>query len=189
MDTRGQILAAALRLFAEQGYDAVGVQAIVDTVAVTKPTLYHYFGSKRGLFEILVREQAFPLVEAVREAAHYEGDLTRSIQKLVRAYFGYAGNHPLYYRMMLSMWFAPPSSEYFPVVQEVLVEQHRLIEAMFREAVVNHGNMQGRHLQYAVSLKGMIDTYIGMSLRGLVRLNDDAFEHRIIHQFMYGIFS
>ena len=53
MDNRSAILSNALRLFAARGYDAVGIQEIVDEAGITKPTLYHYFGSKQGLLESL----------------------------------------------------------------------------------------------------------------------------------------
>ena len=53
MDNREAILSEALHLFYVRGYDAVGVQEIVDAAGVTKPTLYYYFGSKKGLLETL----------------------------------------------------------------------------------------------------------------------------------------
>ena len=45
---RENILIVALTLFAGRGYDAVGVAEICETDAITKPTLYHYFGEGRG---------------------------------------------------------------------------------------------------------------------------------------------
>ncbi|REE94984.1 TetR/AcrR family transcriptional regulator [Thermomonospora umbrina] len=48
-----RILAAAVRLFAEKGFDGTSVQEIVDRAEVTKGGLYHYFGSKQDvLYEI-----------------------------------------------------------------------------------------------------------------------------------------
>ncbi len=48
-----RILAAAVRLFAEQGFDGTSVQEIVERAEVTKGALYHYFDSKNDLlFEI-----------------------------------------------------------------------------------------------------------------------------------------
>ncbi|TYB42732.1 TetR/AcrR family transcriptional regulator [Actinomadura chibensis] len=44
-----RILAAALRLFAERGFDGTSVQGIVDEAEVTKGALYHYFDSKHDL--------------------------------------------------------------------------------------------------------------------------------------------
>ncbi len=189
MDTRAKILNTALRLFANHGYDAVGVQTIVEATELTKPTLYHHFGSKRGLFETLVREQSAPLLETVRQAALYQGDITQSIHQVVRVYFAYAQEHASFYRMMLSMWFAPAGSEYFAPIHDVLEQQHQAFEEMFRQAARDHGNMAGRHTQYAISLKGLIDTYIGMALQGYTSFRDDALEDRVRHQFMHGIFS
>ncbi|MCB5701286.1 TetR/AcrR family transcriptional regulator, partial [Bacteroides fragilis] len=51
MDNRQLIMNSALTLFYESGYDAVGVQQIVDSAGVSKPTMYYYFGSKQGLLE------------------------------------------------------------------------------------------------------------------------------------------
>ncbi|MBA8927076.1 AcrR family transcriptional regulator [Kutzneria viridogrisea] len=48
-----RILRAAVRLFAEKGFDATTVQEIVDAAEVTKGALYHYFDAKDDLlFEI-----------------------------------------------------------------------------------------------------------------------------------------
>lgn len=71
MDNRQAILDSALTLFYEKGYDAVGVQQIVDAAGVTKPTLYYYFGSKQGLLSCLLEEQFSRLetqMEKVKDA-------------------------------------------------------------------------------------------------------------------------
>ncbi|MBV9843785.1 MAG: TetR family transcriptional regulator [Kutzneria sp.] len=47
--TERRILRAAVRLFAEQGFDATTVQQIVDAAEVTKGALYHYFDAKDDL--------------------------------------------------------------------------------------------------------------------------------------------
>jgi AcrR family transcriptional regulator len=44
--TRARILAAAVDLFAEQGYDSTTVQQVVDRAGTTKGGLYHHFSSK-----------------------------------------------------------------------------------------------------------------------------------------------
>ena len=189
MDTRERMLDVALQLFATYGYDAVGVQTIVEAAEVTKPTLYHHFGNKRGLFDTLVQERSSGLMKDVQEATVYAHDIRNSIRKVVETYFDFAMKHPVFYRLLLSAWFAPPSSEYFPVIQSLMYQQYQLMEHMFLQAADDHGNMKGRQQQYAVSLKGMIDTYIGMSLQGHVQLTDEHLVYRITHQFMHGIFS
>ena len=49
MDKKELIMSNALKLFANEGYEGCGIMKIVTVSEVTKPTLYHYFGSKEGL--------------------------------------------------------------------------------------------------------------------------------------------
>ena len=44
-----RIIASAVELFAEQGFDATTVQQVVDRAQVTKGALYHYFDAKDDL--------------------------------------------------------------------------------------------------------------------------------------------
>ena len=65
MDNRTNLLDCALNLFAARGYDAVGVQEIVEAAGVTKPTLYHYFVNKRGLLDVLLQSGFERLLDEV----------------------------------------------------------------------------------------------------------------------------
>lgn len=53
--SRREIVAAATRLFAEQGVRATSLATIAEAVGVTKAALYHYFGSKQELVVETVR--------------------------------------------------------------------------------------------------------------------------------------
>jgi AcrR family transcriptional regulator len=55
--TRAALLSAARRLFGEHGYVGTATDDIVTAAGVTKGALYHHFGGKRQLFEV-VFEQA-----------------------------------------------------------------------------------------------------------------------------------
>jgi AcrR family transcriptional regulator len=53
-DTRQHVLKAALKKFADAGYEGTSVQDIVEAAKVTKPMLYYYFGNKAELYQALV---------------------------------------------------------------------------------------------------------------------------------------
>jgi AcrR family transcriptional regulator len=188
MDNRQQILQQALTLFSARGYDAVGVQEICTAAGVTKPTLYHYFGSKRGLLTALLEKRAAPLLAQLTAATTYQGDLPQSLELVVRAYFDFATAEPVLYRLMLALWFAPPESEAFRLIADHNAQQQRLVEALFVAATPDHGNMRGRHQIYAASLLGAINTRIVLALNGYIRL-DDALLRQTVHQFSHGIYS
>lgn len=187
-DNRANLLLHALRLFASRGYDAVSVQEIVEAAGVTKPTLYHYFGSKRGMLDALLEERGSRLIETVQEAANYQHDLPLTLRRLTAAYFTFAQEQPSFYRLLLSLWLAPPSSEGHQAVLLLLQKQKQLLETLFTQAAKDHGNMKGRHQAYAATLLGMINTYVELSLNGYTEL-DEALLHRAVHQFQHGIYS
>jgi AcrR family transcriptional regulator len=187
-DTRAKILCHALQLFASRGYDATGVQEIVEAAGVTKPTLYHYFGSKRGLLDALLQEYSDQLHHRVSQAAAYRGDLSLNLNNVAAAYFSFAREQPTFYRLQLSMWFAPPDSDSSKAAVQLYERQQQLIEDLFVRAAEHHGNMRGRHRRYAAALIGTINTYIALSLNGYAQL-DDQLLYQAIHQFMHGIYS
>ncbi len=187
-DNRSVILRHALELFAARGYDAVGVQEICDASAITKPTLYHYFGNKRGLLDALLGEYFGRLNASVGQAAVYHRDLTHTLTVTITAFFQFASAYPLFYRFQLALWFAPPESEAHQAVSPWHLEQYRLLETLFTQAAQDHGNMRNRQRAYATTFLGMVNTYVGMGLNGHICL-DDELTYQALHQFMHGIFS
>jgi TetR/AcrR family transcriptional regulator len=187
-DNRSGILGAALQLFAARGYDAVGIQQIVDVAGVTKPTLYHYFGSKRGLLDALIDERSAALRDSLARAAEYDGDLVQTLEAVVRAYFEFAQKEAAFYRMQLGFWFAPPQSDEHAAVLTRNLGQHAALERLFEAAAADHGNMRGRQRAYAATFLGMINTYIGLWLNGYAGL-DDTLVYQAVHQFQHGIYS
>jgi TetR/AcrR family transcriptional regulator len=187
-DNRANILLQALELFAGRGYDAVGVQEIATAAGVTKPTLYHYFGSKVGLLETMLSCQIDPFIECLKSAAAYRRDLPLTLTNVTRAYFTFARQQPTFYRFQLSMTFAPPESDPAKVMRQFNKKQFEIIESIFVQATPDHGNMRGRHQRYAVTFRGMIDTYIGLFLNGYIQFTDEVI-YQAVHQFMHGIYS
>jgi len=57
-DRRRQLLDRAVELFAAHGYDELSMAAIAREAGISKPLLYHYFPSKRRLFEAALGQAA-----------------------------------------------------------------------------------------------------------------------------------
>src|SRR3954449_4795524 len=64
-DKRQQILSAAVRVFAAQGYEATRVGDVAKEAGVAYGLVYHYFGSKDAVLEAVFREQWGRLLAAV----------------------------------------------------------------------------------------------------------------------------
>jgi AcrR family transcriptional regulator len=83
--TRAAIVAAALDLFREHGYDAATMRAIAERAGVSTGNAYYYFGSKEELIqEFYSRNQAEHLA-ASHEVLATETDLTARLRGTVRA--------------------------------------------------------------------------------------------------------
>ncbi len=188
MDNRANILHCALQLFSEKGYDAVGVQEVAEWSGITKPTLYHYFGSKLGLLKALLESYQADFNAKIQTASQYHGDLPISLETLARAYFQFAQENPAYYRMQLALYFAPPDSDGAVVTASLSRAQYQCVEEMFAAASKDHGNMRGRQALYAATFIGVLNTCIGLWLNHALTLEDDLLR-RVVRQFQYGIYS
>jgi TetR/AcrR family transcriptional regulator, fatty acid metabolism regulator protein len=66
-DKRRLILAAAVRVFARQGFHACRVSDIADEAGVAYGLVYHYFGSKDEVLDTLFLERWNVMLELIRE--------------------------------------------------------------------------------------------------------------------------
>lgn len=193
LDNREAILKSALKLFCARGYDAVGVQEIVDLAGVTKPTLYYYFGSKQGLLEEILHSNSAILEGMIQEAVDAPGQISEVLYRVARAYFDFAGTHRQFYLFMLSQFYSGRESEGFRAVYPLIQKYYQLLVKIFEDSADRLGNMRGRQEQFAVSFLGILDSH--MMLLGhdkgededLVMTDEKTYE--IVHQFLHGIFS
>lgn len=82
-----RILRTALNLFSAKGYDGTSVREICEASGITKPTLYHFFGSKDGVFKALVESALSDFERDLREAVQPPGPAVERLQRVARKYF------------------------------------------------------------------------------------------------------
>ena len=182
------LLDTALDLFTRHGYDAIGVQKIVDAAGLTKPTLYHYFGSKRGLLEAICGDLETRLFDTLGAALSYQGDLPGTLQALVDGVLRFAQRYPRETRLILALQHGPVASEARQVIWPVIERLGSAVRDIFTAAATDHGNMRGREYPYTAGFLGVCFTYAELLLDGHVEPAPDL-AHRIMHQFSHGIYS
>jgi AcrR family transcriptional regulator len=64
----GDIIAAALGVFAEKGFAGARMEEIARRAGISKGTLYLYFETKEDMFRAVVREVVVPNIEVVQKA-------------------------------------------------------------------------------------------------------------------------
>jgi len=85
--TRGAILAAAGRLFGEQGFAATSVDTIASEAGVAKGAVYHHFPTKEAIFEAVLEAVSADLAAEVLSAARAAPDVLATLGRASQAYF------------------------------------------------------------------------------------------------------
>lgn len=81
----GEILEAALDLFAEKGFAATKLTEVAKRAGVSKGTVYLYYESKEALFQALVKEMVLPHIEQSEHMVdEYKGATVDLMQGLVQ---------------------------------------------------------------------------------------------------------
>lgn len=186
-DTRAALLDRALDLFAAYGYDGVGVQQICVAAGVTKPTLYHHFGSKRGLLETLMETRLDALAHALAAAgAAPTGDLDTALTAIAEATFAYASEERSFYRLYLALWFAPIRSEACEVARAFHERHFAAIERVFRDAAGRGAAPAGRERELAAVFLGLINNHVGLALNNAAALTPKR-ARETVHAFLHGV--
>ncbi len=193
MENRERILACALDLFYQRGFDAVGTQEICQRAGVTKPTMYHYFGSKYGLLETLLAQELGGFAEMLSQAAHYRVSVEQSLYRFATVLLDCADANYRAYLLMMSLAYSARENEAYQAVRPYINKIHSLAVQLFDEAAPVLGNMNGRQEQFALGFLGLFNHYI--LFRGnqktpgsRVKVSEET-KRSLIHQFMHGINS
>jgi AcrR family transcriptional regulator len=99
--TKGDLVHVALAEFGQRGFDAVGITELAEAAGVTIGSLYHHFGSKLGLYQVVradVERRVLDRMEGARAVATHDlaATLTVGFDYVVEAGFArmLAERHP-----------------------------------------------------------------------------------------------
>jgi len=67
-ETRGKLIAAARKAFAEKGYAVASMDDLTASVGLTRGALYHHFGDKKGLLQAVIDQMDAEMLEQTRTA-------------------------------------------------------------------------------------------------------------------------
>ncbi|MCK2213928.1 TetR family transcriptional regulator [Actinomadura sp. ATCC 31491] len=119
VDTRGEILTAARRVFAEKGFDKATVRGIAKEAGVDPALVHHYFDTKEGIFAAAMR---LPVTPEVMVPTLLDGPREEIGERLVR--------------MLLRVTAAPETREPMVALLRSAMTNEQA-QAMFREFITN----------------------------------------------------
>jgi len=102
-----RLLASALGLFSEKGYEGTSIREIIERAGVTRPVLYYYFENKEHLFRRLVESWFAELVEDMDRVLDGVEGYRQRLKVLIGNIFEHAEGSPEVVRLIFHTFFAP----------------------------------------------------------------------------------
>lgn len=163
---RKRAIAAAIKLFAARGYEAVTLRAIADELGTSAMAPYRYFANKAEIFALVRAEAARALNDRYAAELHGAGSVFERLVRTRDAYVRFALEHPDRYRIIFEV--RSESDDAYP---ELLAEQQRSV-GLFQEIgelAVEAGLFTGdpissAHLMWA-QVHGLISLHLGGNLQ------------------------
>ena len=193
MNNKTLLMECAKELFYAKGYDAVGVQEIVERAGLTKPTLYYYFGSKIGLLKTLLETRFERYLFQVKEAAEAESDIRDTLYRLGEISCAFYEEDRQFYMLMMALLYSARENEAYQAMRPYFVELYESIVRAFEREAGRLGNMRGRQRQFAIGFLGTIHQYLFLQWEtdpeeSSGKIGGEQISS-IVDQFMYGIFT
>jgi TetR/AcrR family transcriptional regulator len=101
-NVRRRILGAATALFAANGPHGTAVDDVVRRAGCNKRMVYHYFGSKEGLYRAVLWE-TYQSIRAFEERVvrlHRRAPAREFVERLVRSYLRFHKTHPRFVNLL-----------------------------------------------------------------------------------------
>jgi len=134
-----EILNSAVRLFSKKGYAGTGVQEILDSVGLSKPTLYYYFENKAGLFRAILNHAYDETYRMMKSAVDRATGTEKKLVAAADALFQFTLSNQDLMRLVFATVFA--ASEEIP--PDVLNQTKRKRNFEVVEQVLRQGQRTG----------------------------------------------
>ena len=174
VNSHDRILLKALELFSERGYDATSVREICEASGITKPTLYHFYGSKEGVYRALVEGALERFRGDVSRALSGEGTIREQLARMARAYIDAALREPQLARFLMALIHSSPRSapatDFVGFYQGVVAGVGRAVDAAVARGELAPGPTQ---LRLLVLMGALAEAMIGYLLCGQPQLSHE----------------
>lgn len=186
-DARRAILDATEALLVERGYEAFSMRRLAERCGYTAPTIYHYFGDKKGLFDTLLEERIRQMLRSMRRVRRSRDPVERLLA-VAQACVRFGLRNPSQMQLLTALrpdQTDPPQAsvearELIEGPLRELAQQGRLLVRDTEEAfqclwIAMHGAMSMLTMRpdYAWS-KNLVQTSVAAMLGGLVRPADSG---------------
>ena len=164
--SRQQILDVALKLFAHKGYAAATVREIVDTVGITAPSLYYYFGNKEGLYMELMQTHCARIDQALESHMHTSSSARERLKDLVDKIFLHVANDRDFFRLMFTVYYGPSQGAPYCDFLSYHAKFHAAIKKIIEEGIASGEFQPGNSGYMTWVIRGVVQLAMEEQIKG-----------------------
>lgn len=177
-EKQDRMINAALKVFAKNGYRHASTDEIVAEAGISKGLLFHYFGSKLGLYDFLydycVR---FLMLETKSLVPETETDYFRILKYLEQAKMQVGKNFP-YLKMFLETAVGEEEEEAVSVIEEKRLElqtmYEKYLEKIDQDKFRSDIDIRKLHNMMTYTLRGIMEEHLESKSFNNERLYDES---------------
>jgi TetR/AcrR family transcriptional regulator len=157
-DCRANLIIATTSLFAEKGFNGVGVRELASAAGVNLSMISYYFGGKEGLYAAVLNEQ-FATLKRVAELQYMDKDPMEKFELYVRATVARYRKNPYLLRFYTSE-LTNPTPCFETIVKPAIRGVLQILVETFSEGLSNERFRAGLNpTDTVLALAGMINFY------------------------------
>ena len=157
-DSRENIIASAIPLFAAKGLNGVGVRELAGAADVNLSMISYYFGGKEGLYAAVLKEQ-FAILDKIDEIDHMEIDTLQKFELYIRATVARYRKNPYLLRFYTSE-LTNPTPCFETIVKPAIKKVVQMLVDTFTDGLSHEKFRDGLDpADTVLALAGMINFY------------------------------
>lgn len=133
-ERRTQILDAAIRVFARQGYAGTGTADIAREASIGEPTIYRYYANKRDLYVAAIQQASDEIRTAWQQIADDAPDPVTALQRIGVWYYERMQRHPERLLLRFRSFTESPDPGAAQAARDEYRASLRFVESLFRDA-------------------------------------------------------
>ena len=154
-ETRQKLLQAAEEIFIQQGFDAARVDEIADRTGYNKRMIYIHFGSKKGLYFEVLKENFSKILKVHQSILRETDDPYEQVVKLIRRHFNFLIENQGFVRLLewqnlMNHCSREENQELTDMLADGLHEMEKILERGVRKGILR-SDLEVKHLLLSVS--------------------------------------
>ena len=134
---REQLIDVGRALFATRGFDTTSVEEIASQAGVTKPVVYEHFGSKEGIYAVIVDREVQQKVNTISQSLVSADHPRAIVENTALALLDYIDQHTDGFRVLVRDAPSESNNSYSSIIGDVASRVEHLLAERFTLAQID----------------------------------------------------